>query len=50
MFEFYVIVNGNMVGFDVESIAEIYYNQVSLESETTVQFVRVIAQKYGDGV
>jgi len=50
MFEFYVIVNGKMIGFDSENIAKIYYDQVELQSESTVQLVQVKAQKFGDCV
>jgi len=50
MFEFYVIINGKMIGFDVESIAKICYDHVKLESDTTVQLVQVKAQKFGDCV
>jgi hypothetical protein len=50
MFDFYVIVNGKLVGFDSEKIAKIYYDHVRMLSDTTVQLVQVKHQKFGESV
>ena len=50
MYDFYVIVNGKLIGFDSEKIAKICFDHVELQSETTVQLVQVKAQKFGDCV
>jgi len=50
VFDFYVIVDGKLIGFDSASKADDFFNEVELSSETTVEFVKVYGVRCGDCV